>query len=145
VAGCWHKGKKYLALVLGLIALASVFVTSACNSSEAGGNGGTGITQDESQLIARDFVIKEPTFAFDGMLDTLNLVETITLRCPYCWEFVYEFDCAAAGYGDRTDVIVAQVITPHSARVTVQEGVVTSAAMDGKWDMIEQKLIENSA
>ncbi|HUV52345.1 MAG TPA: hypothetical protein VMW64_04635, partial [Dehalococcoidia bacterium] len=79
--------RRWLALVLGLMVLASVFVASACNSSEAGGNGGTGITQEESQLIARDFVVKEPTFVFDGMIDTLKLVETITLRCPYCWEF----------------------------------------------------------
>lgn len=145
MAGRWHRVSKYLTLVLGLIMLASVLAASACDSSDAGGKGGTGITQEESQLIARDFVIKEPTFAFDGMVDTLELVETITLRCPYCWEFVYEFDCAAAGYGNRTDLIVAQVITPHSARVTVQGGVVTSAAMDGKWDMIGQKSIENSA
>jgi len=144
VAGSWHRMRRWLALVLGLMVLASVFVASACNSSEAGGNGGTGITQEESQLIARDFVVKEPTFVFDGMIDTLKLVETITLRCPYCWEFVYEFDCAAAGYGDRTGLIVAQVITPHTARVVVQEGVVTAGTMDGKWDMIEQKLIENS-
>jgi hypothetical protein len=136
--------KKHLAVVLGLILVAWVSLASACGSSEANGDGGTGITQEKSEQIARDFVIKEPTFAFDGMLDTLELVETATLRCPHCWEFVYEFNCAAAGYGDRTGLILAQVITPHSARVTVQEGIVTSATMDGKWDMIEQKLIKSS-
>jgi hypothetical protein len=87
-------------------------------------------------------VINEPTFAFDGMIETLALANTTTLKCLYCWEFAYQFDCRQSGYGDRAGLQLAQVITPHIARVIVQEGVVTSAVMDGKWDMMEQKLIE---
>ena len=135
--------RRYLLIFMGLMLAASAFAASGCGSGEAEqSNGATGITQEESQEIARQYVINEPTFAFDGMEDTLNLAETITLKCPYCWEFVFEFDCAAAGYGNRTDFMVAQVITPHTARVAVMEGVVATAVMDGKWDMMEQKLIE---
>jgi hypothetical protein len=37
--------------------------------------------------------------------------------------------------------MVAQVITPHTATIVVQEGKVTSAVMDSKWDMMGQKFI----
>jgi len=66
------------------------------------------------------------------------------LKCPYCWEFAYQFDCRQPGYGNRTGLIVAQVITPHTARVVVQEGKVTLAVMDGIWDMMGQKAIGNN-
>jgi hypothetical protein len=135
--------RRYLLSVLGLIAIASVFVASACSSSEASQNTGSlGISQEGSQEIARQYVISAPTFALDGMMETLALANTTTLRCSYCWEFVYQFDCRQAGYGNRTGLHLAQVITPHTARVVVQEGAVTSAVMDGKWDMMKQKLIE---
>ena len=119
---------------------------TACSSSEAGQlNGPKGISQEESQVIARQYVIDDPTFQFDGMMDTLTLVATITLKCPYCWEFVYQFDCGRAGYGNRTGLMLAQVITPHTTRIVVQEGMVTSAMMDGSWDMVGQKFTGNNS
>ncbi len=131
--------------MLGLIAVASVFVASACSSSETGQNTGfKGISEEDSQQITRQYVITEPTFAFDGMIESLALVNKTTLKCSYCWEFVYQFDCRQAGYGNRTGLQLAQVITPHTTRVVVQEGKVTSAVMDGDWDMMGQKFIGNS-
>jgi hypothetical protein len=124
---------------------ASVFVLAACSSGEAGPNtGNKGISQEESQEIARQYVINDPTFQFDGMIGTLALVNTTTLKCPYCWEFVYQFDCRQAGYGNRKGLMVAQVITPHTARVVVQEVGVTSAVMDSDWDIMGQKNIGNN-
>ncbi len=101
----------------------------------------TAITEEQSRKIAEDFLRKEPTFVFDGMEETLVLAETIVLRCPSCWEFIFEFDSRHAGYGDRTDQMVAQVITHHRAVITVVRGEVTRAIMDKQWDMMEQKLI----
>jgi hypothetical protein len=117
--------------------VASAFIAVACDSGEA-----EGVTQEASQEIARQYVLDEPTFKFDGMEETLKLADTITLKCPYCWEFVFEFDCRQPGYGDRTGLMLAQVITPHTARIEVQKGGVVSAVMDGKWDMMKQMLIE---
>ena len=120
-------------------------MASACSSGEAGqSTGPQGISQEESQEIARQYVINEPTFVFDGMGETLALVSSTTLKCPYCWEFAYQFDCRQSGYGNRTGLMVAQVITPHTARIVVQEGKVTSAVMDGSWDMMGQKRIGNN-
>jgi hypothetical protein len=127
------------------MAVASFFVLAACSSSEAGQNTGSkGISQEESQEIARQYVISDPTFQFDGMMETLALVNTTTLKCPYCWEFVYQFDCRQAGYGNRTGLMVAQVITPHTAMIVVEEGRITSAVMDIDWDMMGQKTIGNN-
>jgi serpin B len=94
-----------------------------------------------SQWLAKRFVVNSPTFQFDGIQKTLELTDTITLRCPNCWEFYYEFDCAHAGYGDRTDEIVASVITHHKARITVNQFKVTQATLDDQWDMINQTML----
>lgn len=104
---------------------------------------GGGTTEAESREIAENYVRNSPTFKFDGIEDSLRLVATNPLRCPSCWEFVYQFQCAHAGYGDRTGKVLAQVITPHTASIVVQEGRVVSATMDGRWDMIKQSMIEN--
>jgi hypothetical protein len=137
--------RRGLFLLVSLLAVASVFVLASCSSSEAGSNTGSkGISQEESQEIARQYVINDPTFQFDGMMDTLTLVSTTTLKCSNCWEFVYQFDCRQAGYGNRTGLMVAQVITLHTARIIVQDGKVTSAVMDSNWDMMGQKTIGNN-
>jgi hypothetical protein len=137
--------RRGLLLFVSLMAVVSVFIASACSSGEASQTTGPeGISQEESQEIARQYVINEPTFVFDGMAETLALVSSTTLKCPYCWEFEYQFDCRQAGYGNRTGLMVAQVITPHIATIVVQEGKVTSAVMDGNWDMMRQKTIGNN-
>ena len=56
--------------------------------------------------------------------------------------FVYRFDSRQAGYGDRTGQMLAQVITPHEAYVTVENNVVVSAIMDAKWDMLAQSMLQ---
>ena len=99
------------------------------------------VTREESQGIAEEYVKDDPTFAYDGMEDTLTLVDMTTARCPYCWLFTFEFDSRHAGYGDRTGQVLAEVITPHQVQVTVQLLEVTSAVMDGQWDMLRQSLI----
>ena len=99
------------------------------------------LTVDTSREIAREFIVNSPTFRFDGLIDTLVLTETITLRCPYCWQFVFEFDSSHSGYGDRAGQVLLKVITHHRVVVTVDNGQVSYAVMDGRWHMIEQELI----
>ena len=137
--------RRHLPLILSFMAVASVFIAPACSSSEAGQiTGPGGMSQEASREIARQYVINDPTFVFDGMTKTLALVISTTLKCPYCWEFAYQFDCRQSGYGNLTGLMVAQVITSHTARIVVQEGKVTSAVMDGSWDMMGQKRIGNN-
>jgi hypothetical protein len=102
----------------------------------------TKVSQEESEEIARNYLLNCPTFRFDGIKDTVELAATNQAVCPYCWQFVFEFQCRHAGYGDRTGQTLAQVITPHTASITVDQGEVVSAIMDDQWDMMEQKMIE---
>jgi hypothetical protein len=111
-------------------------------------------TEEEAQQIATDFVKNSPTFQFDGIEDTLKLIKTAAFSSKTIspeepasneiqgWEFTFEFESANAGYGDRTGQAVAEVITPHTAVITVENNKVTSAIMDNIWDMVEQKMIE---
>lgn len=99
------------------------------------------VTEAKSLEIAREFVERSPTYQFDGY----NLRHRETLyadtACEHCYTFVFEFESRHAGYGNRTGQMLAQVITPHQAQVTVENGEVTSAILDGKWDMINQAFI----
>jgi hypothetical protein len=105
--------------------------TTACS--------GKTYTEAESKQIAEDFVQNEATFVFDGMEETLELTDTAKVENG--WQFTYKFDSAQAGYGDRTGQMLAQVITPHTAVITVISGKVTAAVMDGYWDMKTQKAL----
>ena len=100
------------------------------------------ISEEDSQTIAEEFLRNSPTFAFDGIEGSLRLVETLYPDIEYAWSFIFTFESRHAGYGDRAGQIVAQVITPHEATITVEYGEVKSALMDEKWNMIEQKFID---
>ncbi len=100
------------------------------------------VTESSSHFIAEGFILTCPTYVFDGIPETLQLVETLKPATENTWVFVYRFDSRQAGYGDRTGQMLAQVITPHEAHVTVESNVVVSAVMDAKWDMLAQALLQ---
>jgi len=100
-------------------------------------------SREESQQIAEEFVKNSPTFMFDGIEETLKLTETLPPVVTLSgWQFAFEFDSRHAGYGDRTGQVLAQVITPHQAVIVVEQGKVTHAVIDEKWDMIKQQEIK---
>jgi hypothetical protein len=81
--------------------------------------------------------------ALHGIADTFKFVKVVTLRTPFAWQFTFEFQCRHAGYGDRTGQLVAQVITPHIAVITVIRGQVTIAVLDKIWDMVNQRMLND--
>jgi hypothetical protein len=109
--------------------------------------------EEMAKEVAEDFVRHSPTFVFDGIEETLTLTNTaaftrkaISPQAPprdevKGWEFTFEFDSRHAGYGDRSGQAVAEVITPHTAVVTVSAMEITSAVMDGRWDMLAQEML----
>jgi hypothetical protein len=116
--------------VLVLIALTG----SACSKSST-------TSREDSKRIAEEFVKQEATFRFDGMADTLKVTGSTSVVDG--WKIIIEFDSRHAGYGDRTGQILAQVITHHAAEVTVQSGKITTAVMDGVWDMVNQQMLDS--
>jgi len=99
------------------------------------------LTEEGSRKLAEEFVRNSPTFTFDGREDTLRLVETLYPDIENAWQFVFQLESSHAGYGDRTGQMLLPVITPHEAVVTVEKGEVISALMDGKWDIMNQKML----
>lgn len=114
------------ALLLGLAMLSATACATQPNAPD-----------NQTQQMAESFVRQEATYKFDGIPETLKL--TGVVRIEDSWEFTFEYDSRHAGYGDRTGLQLAQVITPHKAVVQVSGGQVSHATMDGRWDMIQQR------
>lgn len=99
-------------------------------------------TEGESRNIARTFVKNSATYQFDGFsLEYKDTLYPDIAGCENCYTFVFGFESRHSGYGNRTGQMLAQVITPHEAHVTVEDGRVRSANLDDKWDMVEQREI----
>lgn len=114
------------------------------------------LTEEGGRELAEEFVRNCPTFLFDGIAESLTLKETKALLKEhkpgspemlskvYGWAFTLEFESRHAGYGDRSGQALTQVITPHEAVIMVEAGEVTSAVMDGVWDMIGQHMLSKN-
>ncbi len=133
-------GKKIVivVLVIALIILGVVFLTGEREKVDV---------LEESRVIAEEWIVESaPTYVFDGF--DLTLVESEEVE-EDLYRFVFSFVSAAAGYGDRTDEMVAQVVTPHEIEVLVRDGEVISAVTDGVYDeihevMIDEELVEET-
>jgi len=104
-------------------------------------------TKEVVTKMALDWLRASPTFRFDGLEESLKVVEVWqaqTFAYPSFWQVTVEFDSTHAGYGDRTGQVLAQVITHHSIRIHVTEGVVTMAVIDEKWDELKQSMLPST-
>ena len=102
---------------------------------------GASISEDEMAVdVALVFLKNGVTFKFDGIPETLIIGETLILESyPVQYVVTITFDSRHAGYGDRTGQILAQVITRHTARITVVSGGVVSVTLDDVWDELNQE------
>jgi hypothetical protein len=102
---------------------------------------GASISEDEMAVeVALVFLKNRATFKFDGIPETLMISETLILESfPVQYVVTITFDSKHAGYGDRTGQILAQVITHHTARITVVNGGVVSAILDERWNELNQE------
>ncbi len=136
-------------IILGILVIAAVGVTAAMVvTSPAVPEAAHGMppapgnpnhpndptVQTDLLTFGKQFVMDDATFQFDGMADTVNAtidgnVVTVT------------FTSRQAGYGNRSAMMLAQVLTPHTAVLTITGNQITSAVMDGTWDMLTQKEI----
>ena len=96
---------------------------------------------EDSEGIARRFVLDSATYAFDGIEDTLKLTETALSVLMSRYFFTFEFNSAQAGYGDRTGQPLEDVIAHHRAVIAMDGRQVESAIMDGRWDMLAQEFL----
>lgn len=100
---------------------------------------------EKAVQTAMDFIVKAPTFKFDGIADTLNFVDAKVLESyPPQYVITLTFQSKSAGYGDRTGKVLAAVITKHIAVIKVIESRVTSAILDEKWDELNQQMLQGT-
>lgn len=98
------------------------------------------------QKIALDFLYKCPTFKFDGIRQTVRVQEVVTLKTMDAYRVYISFDCANPSYGDRTGQTFhgySGLTQQHLIKINVLEGKVTNATIDGVWDEVNQKTIQN--
>jgi hypothetical protein len=119
-----------------VLVLSAILISagSGCTKSE-------GVTQEGSQRRAEEFVKLEGTFRFDGIPESLMVTGTTSISNG--WKFNIKFESRHAGYGNRSEQILAELITAHTAEVTIKAGLVTSAIMDGVWDMMTKRLLDD--
>jgi hypothetical protein len=126
-----------LVVVLGGLVGATAFWSPTVPAGEQ-------YTADSALATAQQFVNGEATFKYDGDAGTLKVALSKTIDSS-TYEVVADFTSRAGGYGDRTGLMVAQVLTPHKAVITLSKGEIVSAIMDGQWDMIAQKMLKDDA
>lgn len=130
---------KRLLILLMTSLILMAFIPGGCRSPRETGT--PGLTEEDYRKIAQEFVMTDSTFLFDGIKESLKLVETLRPDNKNSFTFVFKFESRHAGYGDRTGQVLLQVITPHEAAITIEQGKINSALMDGRWDMLNQKMV----
>jgi len=132
---------KFIIITILVTAVLLVIASGAIVYSSS--TGGAQYSEKDALKTAEEFVSAENTYKFDGMSDSLS-IRLKTAKTIDTYEFIAEFTCRSAGYGDRTGMMTAMMLTPHEALITVEKGKVTSAVMDGEWDMMTQSASHNS-
>ena len=99
-------------------------------------------TPDENQVkaLAESWIREAPTYKYDG--SGLVLVDHVQQESyPVRHVLTWNFTSSHAGYGDRSAKVTVPVITDHTIKVTIIDGTVDSAIIDGVWDETGQFMI----
>ncbi len=92
--------------------------------------------------MAKDYVTTTPTFAFDGMPETLQVIDVRIMESfPEQYVITIQFTSTHGGYGDRTDQIVTEALTPHTMEILIVEDEVISAVTDNTWDELNNQFV----
>ena len=138
VEGIEMKPKSIIVLTIVL-----AFALTAMSLNAARPIGDEVSEADAAVELALEFVRHSPTYLFDGVYETVKVVDTLIMESyPIQYVVIIEFNSRNAGFGDRTGQVLAQVMTPHRAGVKVVEGEVVVATLDNVWDMVNQEEME---
>ena len=119
------------------LAIASLLALATCSSDDG---------DEVDRRLAESFLRNSPTFRFDGLPDTVRLLNQAGGDCETCVSYTFGFESSHPGYGDRTDLPLAATVTPHEAIISIEGGLVASAEIDSIWDVITQRpIVRNTA
>jgi hypothetical protein len=95
-----------------------------------------------------DFVKNSTTFKFDGIANSLSLVrsEASPISSWRALEYTMKYQTAHPGHGDRSRLMLAQVITEHVARIYYDQdqNIIRMAGCDATWDLLKDKELPKS-
>ena len=114
------------------LAIVSLLALAACSSDDG---------DEVDRRLAESFLRNSPTFRFDGLPQSVELIDRADGDCETCVAYTFGFESSHPGYGDRTDLPLAAAVTPHEAVISIQDGLVTAAQIDSIWDVIAQRPI----
>lgn len=102
-----------------------------------------GVGLDTIQVtMAKEFAQSSPTFAFDGIPESLKLVDAKVMESfPEQYLITLEFTSLHGGFGDRTDQIVTEALTQHTMKILIVDGTVESAVTDDTWDEMNNQYV----
>src|SRR5574338_972234 len=147
-----QKRKKLviLAIVAAAPIAALVAITFAPTKTEL-----TTLPPEDKEMgaamdAAREFLVSSPTFSFDGVKESVDIVAPLESLKPtgsdiFQYNIKIAFDSAHAGYGNRQDQVLTQAITHHTADISVYDGKVISAIIDNTWDEIHQSNVTSES
>ena len=95
-------------------------------------------TEENAIKTATQYLKGSPTFSYDGISDSINVIKVDTIRMPNTWSITLGFTSSNAGYGDRSGEMVATVLTDHTMVIVVSNGKVTSAITDDTFDELTE-------
>jgi len=139
-----HKKFAITAAIIGIIAAGvtgGYFVSAQTTLTQIP------ITQEEQEKydamgVAQKYVVTSPTFAFDGLQETLDVEDVSILESyPVQYRIKIAFDSAHGGFGNREGQMLPQVITSHKVDILVSEGEVISAVTDETWDELNHQYV----
>ncbi len=94
----------------------------------------------EAENVALSWLETEaPTYVFDGFEP--EITSTTQADCPNCYLVEIVFKTQAAGFGDRTEEMAAQVITEREIKILVEDNQVTEAITDGLYSEVKDQML----
>jgi opacity protein-like surface antigen len=91
------------------------------------------LNEKQVREIADAWIRDAPTYRYDGSaLEFVNY--SLQESNPVTHVLTYRFTSSHTGYGNRSGMVTAQVITRHTIKITIVESNVESALIDEKWD-----------
>ena len=99
------------------------------------------LDENQAKAIAENFIEHSvATYKFDGgNLQFKSMV--VQESYPETYVLTYSFMSSQAGYGDRSEMFSAQVMTQHELRIAISRGEVVSAVTDGRYNEITGSMI----
>lgn len=94
------KINRYLGYLLITVLTVLPILSSACTAPVEDVE--DRITEEAARELAKQFVQNSPTFAFDGIEESLELVETLYPDIERTWTFVFQLESRHAGYNNSS-------------------------------------------